>query len=270
MSQRILDELFAARSERRECVLVTVAATQGSVPREAGTKMLVFGDGRITGTIGGGKLEALVVDEALAALRGGQTAVLKTYPLHERHAESFGAICGGEVTVLLEPQISGAALFIVGAGHCARALARLAQDCGWQVTVHDERTEMLADFPAQQRVAQPAAAAFIAGRTWRPDEALVLLSRNHELDREALDAAVRAGGMGYLGMIGSRRKVRQIYAALEERGIGKARLQSVFAPIGLDLGAESPGEIAVSVMAEVLSVLRGKSGGHLRSRTAEG
>jgi xanthine dehydrogenase accessory factor len=267
MSQRILDELIAARNDRTPCVLVTVAATRGSVPREAGAKMLVFGDRRLVGTIGGGKFEALVAEEAIAALQA-RRPVLKTYPLHEGDAESFGAICGGEATVLIEPQTLGEALYLVGAGHCSRALARIAQECGWHVTVHDDRADLLADFPAHRRIADPAAPEFIGGRTWQRDEALVLLSRNHELDREALHAAVKAGGMGYLGMIGSRRKVGQIFDALRALGVSGEQLGAVYSPVGLDLGAESPAEIAVSVMAEILAVLRGKSGGHLRADRA--
>lgn len=264
MSDHLLRALLDARERRERCALVTVATTSGSVPREAGAKMLVFGDRRLVGTIGGGKFEALVAEEAIAAL-GGKAPVLKTYPLHEADAASFGAICGGEVTVLIEPQLLGEAIFLVGAGHCSRALAQIAQGCGWQVTVIDDRADLLADFPAQQRIATPTAPEFIAEREWQRDEALVLISRNHELDREALHAAVRTGGMGYLGMIGSRRKVRQVFDALTERGVDAGQLENIFAPIGLDLGAESPAEIAVSVMAEVLAVLRGKNAGHLRS-----
>jgi xanthine dehydrogenase accessory factor len=264
MSEEVFGALVAARERREPCALVTVAATRGSVPREAGAKMLVFGDRRLVGTIGGGKFEALVADEAIAAL-GGKTPVLKTYPLHECDVASFGAICGGEMTVLIEPQILGEAIFLIGAGHCARALAKIAQDCGWHVTVLDDRAELLADFPAQQRFAAPAAPEFIAGREWRRDEALVLISRNHQLDREALHAAMRTGGMGYLGMMGSRRKVRQVFDALRESGVKGAQLEKVFAPIGFDLGAESPAEIAVSIMAEIIATLRTAGGGHLRA-----
>ena len=99
-------------------------------------------------------------------------------------------------------------------GHCARALARLAQDCGWHVTVLDDRAELLARFSRAAADHAAAAPEFIASRTWQRDEALVLVSRNYELDREALDAALRAGGMGYLGMIGSRRKVRRVFDEL--------------------------------------------------------
>jgi xanthine dehydrogenase accessory factor len=268
VSDDVLRALLDARERRERCALVTIASSRGSVPREAGAKMLVHADQRLVGTIGGGKFEALVAAEAIAAL-AAKTPLLKTYPLHECDVASFGAICGGEATVFIEPQILGEAIYLVGAGHCSRALARVAQDCGWHVTVVDDRAELLADFPAQQNIATPAP-EFIANRTWQRDEALVLISRNHELDREALHAAVRTGGMGYLGMMGSRRKVRQVFDALIERGVPAEKLESVFSPIGLDVGAESPAEIAVSIMAEVLAVLRARSGAHLQSAPAVG
>ena len=126
--------------------MVTVAATTGSVPRAAGSKMIVYADGKIRGTIGGGKFEALVVEETLAAL-GAKQPVLKSYPLHEGDAKSFGAICGGEVTVLIEPQMLSEAIYLIGGGHCARAIARLAVDAGFFVSVIEDRLELLEDFP---------------------------------------------------------------------------------------------------------------------------
>jgi xanthine dehydrogenase accessory factor len=262
MTDALLEALLVARERREPCALATVAATRGSVPREAGAKALIFADGRIVGTIGGGKFEALVVADARAAM-GTRAPVLKTYPLHEESAQSFGAICGGEVTVLIEPQIAKEALVIVGAGHCGLVLCRLARDAGWQVTVIDDRADLLAACEAHQRFSAPAP-EFIAAHAWQRDEALVLVSRNFEIDREALAAALTHPGAGYIGMIGSTRKVRRVFDDLRARGFGEAALAQVFAPIGLDLGADSPAEIAVSIFAEILSVLRGKSGCHLR------
>lgn len=264
MTNELLQTLLAARERREPCALVTVAATQGSVPREAGAKMLVFSDGHTQGTIGGGKFEALVTEEALAALQT-KAPLLKTYPLHEADPASFGAICGGEMTVLIEPQILTEALFIVGAGHCARAVAELARRCGLGVTVADDRTDLLGEFPEAER-SPLAPVELINSRTWRKDEALVLVSRNYHQDREALHAALQRGGMGYLGMIGSRKKVRQVYEELRARGVSEEQLSQVYAPIGLDVAADSPMEIAVSVLAEILAALRGRSAGHLRDR----
>jgi xanthine dehydrogenase accessory factor len=245
--------------------LVTVAETRGSVPRAAGAKMLVYRDGECFGTVGGGKFEALVIKASLAAIESGET-LLKRYPLHEADAESFGAICGGEVTVFIEPQLARERLVIVGAGHCARALAKLAGDCGLHVTVLDDRAELLSDFPQAQRlVPGEKCADFIRQHDWRRGDALVMASRNYQLDLEALAVAIEQPVIGYLGMIGSRRKVQRVFAELAARDPQNAqRLERVFAPIGLDIGADSPTEIAIAVMAEILQVLRGREGGHLK------
>jgi xanthine dehydrogenase accessory factor len=264
MTDALLQELLEARQARRACALVTVAATTGSVPREAGAKMLVYANGKASGTVGGGKLEALVIEESLGALRDRRT-VLKAYPLHEGDVASFGAICGGEVSVLIEPQTLSEALFLVGAGHCARALARLANDCGLHVTVVDDRTDQLAECVGV-KVSNVSPAGFIFARPWRRDEALVIVSRHFEIDREALDAALQCSGMGYLGMIGSLRKVRRVFDELRARGRTAEALAKVRAPMGLDIGADSPAEIAISVLAEVLQVLRGRSGRPLAER----
>ena len=263
----LLRELVAARERRERCTLVTVAAARGSTPREAGAKMLVYASGRTCGTVGGGRFEALVIEESVAALAANtRLPLLKTYPLREGLSESFGAVCGGEVTVLIEPQLLAEALFLVGAGHCARAIAGLAAGCGWHVTVMDDRADLLTDFPASSKVAQPDPAGFIAAREWRRDEALVIVSRNYRIDCDAFLAALRVGGMGYLGMMGSKRKVRLAFEEAQAAGIGAPRLDEVYAPLGLDVAADTPEEIAVSVLAQIFQVMRGAPGGHLAKR----
>jgi xanthine dehydrogenase accessory factor len=271
MNREILSRLAEAHDAGRPCALVTVAETRGSVPRAAGAKMLVYRDGECFGTIGGGKFEALVVAASRAALDSGEP-LLKHYPLHEAAAESFGAICGGEVTVLIEPQLQRQRLVIVGAGHCARALARLAGECGFHVTVIDDRAELLADFPqAHRMISGDKWPDFLRQHDWRSGDALVVVSRNYLLDLEALAVAIGFPAIGYVGMIGSRRKVQRVFAELTARDPANAqRLERVFAPIGLDIGADAPAEIAVAVIAEILQVLRAGRGGHLRARRASG
>jgi len=265
MTDALLEELIAARAARIPCALITVAATKGSVPRASGTKMLVYATGKSSGTIGGGKFESLVIADAEESMREGKP-ILKTYPLREGEPDSFGAICGGEATVLIEPQNLQAALYLIGGGHCSLAIAKLALECGMHLTVVDERAELLSDFPpATNRVAATSPAAFITARQWSGDDALVLVSRNHELDQEGLAAALRAEGIGYIGMIGSRRKVRLVFEALRKEGFAEAELARVYAPVGLDIGADSPAEIAVSALAEILKVQRQRSGAHLRA-----
>jgi xanthine dehydrogenase accessory factor len=264
MNDGLVTELIAAREARKPFAVVTVAATTGSVPRAAGSKMFVYADGKISGTIGGGKFESLVVADALETMREKKPS-LKTYPLREGELDSFGAICGGEVTVFIEPQIIGEALFLIGAGHCARAIAKLAAECGLFVSVVDDRVELLADLPPPiTRVSDSSPGNFIAGREWQGDEALVIVSRNHEIDREALGVALEQTGAGYIGMIGSRRKVRRVFDHLRERGVPAEKLSKVYAPLGLDIGADSPAEIAVSTIAEILAVLRQRTAAHMR------
>lgn len=264
MTDALVAELIAAREARKPFAVVTVAATTGSVPRAAGSKMFVYADGRISGTIGGGKFESLVIADAQEAMRE-KKPLLKTYPLREGEPDSFGAICGGEVTVFIEPQIMSEALYLIGAGHCARAIAKLAAECGLFVSVVDDRIELLADLPsAVTRISDSSPADFIASHQWQSDEALVIVSRNHEIDRDALGVALEQTGFGYIGMIGSRRKVRRVFDHLREGGVPEERLAKVYAPLGLDIGADSPTEIAVSTIAEVLAVLRQRTANHLR------
>jgi xanthine dehydrogenase accessory factor len=265
MTEWLIEELAAARRAHTPCALVTVAATKGSVPRAAGAKMLVYANGAISGTIGGGKFESLVIKDAQRQMRE-KKPLLQTYPLHEKSSASFGAICGGEVTVLIEPQVLREALFLIGGGHCSLAIAKLAVDCGLFVTVVDDRVELLSIFPPQvATVGDVDPAKFIANREWKSDEALAIVSRNHEIDRAALGAALKIKGAGYIGMIGSERKVRSVFDRLKKQRISKEKLAKVYAPLGLDIGADSPAEIAVSVVAEILAKLRKRSGGHLRA-----
>lgn len=255
-----LEQLLEAKANGKACVLVTVAATSGSVPRQAGTKMIVYGSGEISGTVGGGKFEALVIEDSLATMQTGKPK-LKTYVLREGSVESFGAICGGEVTALLEPQIRTEAVYLFGAGHCSIAIARLAQTCGFRTVLIEDRPEVVQSFETtDQKRVEPDPAKWICEQSWQRSDALILVNRNYQLDRDALEAALKTGGFGYIGMMGSKRKVHRVYEEVGLRGIDPKAFEQVHAPIGLDIGADSPEEIAISVIAEILAVLRGQSG----------
>jgi xanthine dehydrogenase accessory factor len=258
MPEDILAELLAARERGDPCALATVVAVRGSTPREPGAKAILYADGRISGTVGGGKFESLVATDALAAIRS-RSSIFKTYPLHEQSPESFGAICGGEISVFIEPQLAKESAVIVGAGHCGQAICRLARECGLHVTLLDDRVDLLAQCDAHARLTTPAP-DFIAAHAWQAGEALIIVSRNYEIDREALAAALAHPGAAYLGMIGSTRKVTRVFDELRARGVPAESLAKVHAPIGIDIGADSPAEIAVSVIAQVLQVLRGRVG----------
>lgn len=259
----ILEELLEAKRAGRPCALATVAATKGSVPRHPGAKMIVYEGGSISGTVGGGKFESLVIAEALDCL-GKKEPRLKTWPLREDAPESFGAICGGEVTVLIEPQVPARRLLIVGGGHCAQAMAKLAAGCGFFVTALEDREDILEKCESAHRRLTDPAPDYIGRNHWDKNDAIVIVSRHYDIDREALAAALKKGGAGYIGMIGSRRKVLQVYDQMKAAGFADTQLATVHAPLGLDIGADSPAEIAVSVLAEILMILHGKSGQPLK------
>ena len=254
------DDFFSNLQEARESgqpfTVVSVVETQGSVPRHPGAKMIVFPDGSIRGTVGGGKFESLVIAEAKERLKDGQN-LLRKYPLREGETDSFGAICGGEVTLWFEPHKKAPCLLLVGAGHCAQAIAKLASECGFHVTVVDDRREWTEVCPGVHRkVSDRTPQEVIRDQSWTGEDAIVLVGRNFMIDRDALEEAVKAKGIGYIGMIGSRKKVLQVYDELKAKGVKAEVLAKVYAPIGLDIGSDSPAEIAVSVLAEILQVLR--------------
>lgn len=259
----VLEELLEARRAGQPCALATVAATKGSVPRHPGAKMIVYDDGAISGTVGGGKFESLVIAEALDCIARKELS-LKTWPLREDQPDSFGAICGGEATILIEPHVPTHRLLIVGGGHCAQAMAKLAAECGFFVTALEDREDILVRCEGAHLRHTDAPSDYIGSRHWDKNDAIVIVSRHYDIDREALAAALKKGGMGYVGMIGSRRKVVQVYDQLKSHGVSAEQLAGVHAPIGLDIGSDSPAEIAVSVVAEILMVLRGKSGRPLK------
>ncbi len=255
MAESIFAEAELARLAGQAFAMATVVQADGSTPREAGARMLIYADGRVSGTIGGGKFEALVMAEAQRCLVDG-VARLREFVLREDEPESFGAICGGRVTVFVEPLGARERLFVIGAGHCGAAIARLAGECGLHVTLLDDRRP-----PADGR----SPVDVIATADWGVSDALVIVNRNPDLDRGALAAALGVQpGPGYIGMIGSRRKVQRVFDELVAQGVARESLDRVFAPIGLDIGSEAPMEIAVSVVAELLQILRGRRGGHLK------
>ena len=267
MTESIIEEFLQARKNRENCALVTVASIKGSVPREPGSKMIVYSDGRISGTIGGGKFESLVIEKSMNAINANGEPLLKRYPLRENDPDSFGAICGGEVTVLIEPQKLPSRLILVGAGHCSQAIASLAHDCGFHVTVIDDRGELLSDqyySHAEKRISDESAQVVFEKETWQPSDSVVIVSRNYMIDKEALRALLPQHTIGYIGMIGSNRKVHRVFEELVAEGANPADLERIYAPIGLDICAGSPAEIAVSVIGEVIKVQRKASGEHMR------
>jgi xanthine dehydrogenase accessory factor len=255
-------EVFAAVAaalERGEAAaLVTIVSTTGSTPQRVGAKMLVYADGRTVGTIGGGCYENDAFGKARDAIRSRRPQLVH-YELDDDFAQETGLICGGQMDVYIEPIEPSPELYIVGAGHVGFHLGRLAHEVGFRVHVVDDREKFAnADrFPAAVEIVVDDIPSWIARASLPPHAYAVIVTRGHTNDLEALRAlAVR--DLRYLGLIGSRAKVARIYEALTDDRIPPAALDRVHAPIGLDIGAVTPQEIAVSILAELIAVKHGK------------
>ena len=240
----------------------TVVDTSRSVPRRAGAKMLVFRDGSISGTVGGGEMEARVVSEAVAALTDGRCRLL-SYRLVDPGRGDPG-VCGGDVQIFVEPHMPKPTVIVMGYGHVGRAVAQLAHWLGFRVVATDDRPMATDDSPdstepggdwgdgGPDELIIGTVDDLLAGRTFDPDVSVVLVTRNVDVDSAALPALL-ATDVGYVGVMGSERRWATTRDRLEADGVDPAALDRVHAPIGIEVGAETPEEIALSIMAEVVA-----------------
>jgi xanthine dehydrogenase accessory factor len=253
----VLAAALAAEQAGEPAALVTVVSTQGSTPQKAGAKMVVYPDGRIVGTIGGGCVEAEMTWRARQVIEARKPQ-LASYELTADQAGEDGLICGGRMEVFIEPIEGVPTLCLFGAGHVAQPLARMAKSVGFRVEVADDRVKfanrdrfpdadlvVVDDFPA-------AAAKMTLGR----ETYAVVVTRGHKGDAEALEA-VLGRGLRFVGLLASRPKLVHLAATLEERGVPPSEIAAIHAPLGLEIGAATPEEIAVSVLAEMIAVRRG-------------
>ncbi len=258
MNEEVFHAVGEALQRGEPAALVTIIRTQGSTPQRVGAKMVVFADGRLVGTIGGGCYENDAFWKARQSLRTRKPEVVR-YELTDDIAEESGLICGGQMEVYIEPIEAAPHLYLVGAGHVAYHLARVAGTVGFHVHVLDDREKFAsADrFPDAVEIAIDSIPAWLERTTFPANAYVVILTRGHRYDLDALRALVPRE-LRYLGLIGSRAKVARLHDALEEEGLSTERLQAVHAPVGLDIGAVTPQEIAVSILAELIAVKYGK------------
>jgi len=250
-----LERIGQLKGEHGTLAILTVVRTSGSSPRDVGAKMVVLPDGSTEGTIGGGKLEKLAVQDALEMLKKGGCSY-KQYRLRPEEEQGIGAECGGDVDVFIEVLGPADHLVILGAGHIGLALHRLAQVLDFKVTVIDDRPEYAVPQKFKgadvrlMRYDDPGISALLT-----PNSYVVVVTHAHMNDATALKT-VLGSKVRYVGMIGSRRKVSKLKEQLEKDGVPKERLDEVFTPVGLDIGAETPAEIAVSIISEMIHIKR--------------
>ncbi|HEX3269162.1 MAG TPA: XdhC/CoxI family protein [Ktedonobacterales bacterium] len=259
----MFSEIQAALAHGAPVALITVVRTHGAAPCGPGAKLLVRADGSLSGTLGGATTDARIRADALRALESGEPAML-TYHLDPDSGESVGS-CGATLEVFVEPLRPEPRLLVAGSGYVAQALARLAVPLGWRVTLLDDRTEFVrsATLPEGVETLIGEMAEHLLERRPDPMTAIVIVTRGHRADQEVLRAALETTA-GYVGMIGSVSKVRAIFRNLLRDGMTAETLTRVHAPIGLDLRAETPDEIALSIAAELLLWRRGGTGQPLK------
>lgn len=259
MNKEVFTAVAQALERGEAAALVTIVSTLGSTPQRVGAKMLVFADGRIVGTIGGGCYENDAFWKAREAITSRRPELVH-YELSDDFAQETGLICGGQMDVYIEPIEPSPELYIVGAGHVALHLARLASDVGFQVHVIDDREKFASKerFPTAVEVVVDEIPSWLSQAHLPSHAYAVIVTRGHTNDLDAL-RALAPRELRYLGLIGSRAKVARIHDALADEHMPEEALARVHAPIGLDIGAVTPQEIAVSILAELIAVKHGKT-----------
>jgi xanthine dehydrogenase accessory factor len=257
--QSVYEAILDAQRSGQPAALATVIRARGSVPRHESSKMLVLADGRIVGTVGGGELENRTIEEAGQVMREG-TARIITHSLVDPSRGDAG-VCGGEVEVFIEPITPPSTLLIVGAGHVGKALAHLAHWMGYRVVVTDDRAELCThDFipDADEFVVGPVREALSKIRV-DSQTCVACVARGYLYDVDALPILLESPAP-YIGVIGSKRRWAMAVKDLRAQGISDEALARIRAPIGLEIQAETPEEIAVSIMAEIVLRRRGGEG----------
>ena len=252
----IYQEIARLHHEGKPAAVVTVVKTKGSVPREAGAKMVVLADGSIFGTVGGAILEARAIEKAQEVIGTGKPCTIEL-SLDDPKKTDTGMICGGWMELFIEPLITTPTISIFGAGHCAKPLGDMADLLGWGVMVYDDRTEWanqerfpyarevkVGDFLEMAKSWQSASPAFVA-----------IMTRGHEYDEIVLREMLNKP-WDYLGMMASQKKKTEVFNRLKVEGVDPALLDKVSSPIGLDIDSETPAEIAISILAEMTKVYR--------------
>lgn len=248
----IFEELLRLKRAGRSGVLATVVESSGSAPRKAGAKLLLRDDGSLVGSVGGGRLEQETLQAARAAQAEGRP---RTFPFSL--AADNGMVCGGWVLVYLEPVSLVPRLLVLGCGHVGQALARLARPAGFAVTLVDPggaNNETRVDgFAAPDLTCPPAEA--VAQTAVDRQTLVVIATPSHQLDFQAA-LAVLATPAPYIGLLGSRRKRAALHDFLRERGCAEEAIARVITPAGIAIGAQTPEEIAVSILAQLIALRR--------------
>jgi len=252
----IYQEVVRLRQLGQKCALATIVQVNGSIPSYESAKLLVREDGSMVGTIGGGCVEAEVWNIAREVMESERPRHLN-FTLGEDAAYDNGLICGGQLSVFVEPVVPEPRAFIFGAGHISKSLSKVANLAGFATVIVDNR-ETFANrerFPEADEVHAAEYEELFPNLNIRDTSYIIIVTRGHRDDMRVLRWAVTTQAK-YIAMIGSKRKVIGVVKELEREGLGRESFERIFAPMGFDIGAITPEEIAVSVVAEMIAVRR--------------
>lgn len=249
---KVLRAAAEAMDRRERCALVTIIQVQGSTPRHGSPRMLVFADGTIVGTVGGGRIEYELIRHAREAIETG-----KAFRFSAHLTRDLGMCCGGTMEAFIEPLAQREDLVIYGAGHVGRATARMALTLGFRVQIVDERIEQLELLEEHVDLTRTESDPLrvLDSLPFHPDAYHLILTHSHQLDQDLLEKLLERD-FAWLGMIGSRTKLAKFFLRLQAAGLDSALFERVSSPVGLDIGAETPEEIACSIAAELVRVRR--------------
>lgn len=252
----IYEEIVKLRHEGRRGAVATIVNVRGSIPSYKTAKMLVRDDGSLVGTIGGGCVEAEVWQAAREVMENERPRTL-TFDLNQDPKYDTGLVCGGSLDIFIEPVIPSAALYVFGAGHVALNLYKTAQNAGFDLTIVDDRPTYAnrERFPEAKEIIAEDFDQAIARLSPVEASYIVIATRGHRDDMRVLRWAVQTPAR-YVGMIGSKRKTIAIFRELTKEGVPAKLFEKVHAPVGLDIGAVTPEEIAIAITAELIAARR--------------
>jgi xanthine dehydrogenase accessory factor len=245
--------------------LCTIIRTKGSTPRKEGCKMLVYPDGKIVGSIGGGEIESRVIQEAIDSLQSGESKILSYDLINPENGDP--GICGGMLEIFIDPLKQPEDIVVVGGGHVGQAVVYLAKWMGFRVTLSDDRKEYCSPeyVPGADEYIHCKLEDLPSSYVFSDQTAVVLATRNNQVDISGLPEILAEPNV-YIGVISSQRRWKLTKKQLIDSGVNKDKLHRIHAPIGLDISADTPEEIAMSIMAEIIQVKRGGTGASLSSR----
>ena len=257
----IYEKIAGIKAEGGTAALCVIVSASGSTPRGPGSKMLVYPDRSFEGTIGGGELEQRVIEAAVQSIQDSKPQMV-SYQMSDPDRGDPG-VCGGHLEVYVEPILPQPTVIVIGAGHVGREVAELAKWLSFRVVISDDREESLEGelLESFDLVHHGTISELTKQVRLHPQTYIVLTTRNVEVDVAGLPD-ILASEAGYIGVIGSRRRWATTVKELQVQGVSSEQLEVIYSPVGLELEAETPKEIAVSIMAQIIMV---RNGGHGRS-----